>query len=631
MKTFRVTVLFFVLALLLSTVAFTGAQDVVYTEAPMLAEMVATGSLPPVEERLPANPLVVEPTDRVGVYGGTWNMGLRGGNDGALLTRTIGYEGLVAWDPEWTQVIPNIASSWDVNDDGSEYTFYLREGHRWSDGEPFTANDIVFWYEANANNREVSPAPPSWMVAGGEIGVVEALDDYTVKFSFAAPNGLFMQRLATPDALGVVKYPRHFLEQYHAVYNPDGIEELTAANGYDTWTDLWNFYAQEEWRVSKPTLNGWIITSPMTADATQVTGVRNPYFFKVDPNGQQYPYIDSLRLDVSDDVETLVLRALNGEINMQDRHIATLANKAIFFDNQESGNYHFYDIIGSSMNVVLIAFNLTIEDELKNEVFNNRDFRVGLSYAINRPEIIDLVYVGQGEPYQAAPRPTSPFYNERLARQYTEYDVEQANEHLDRVLPDRDSDGFRLGPDGNRFTFSVEVHSVNVEGIDVMELVTSYWRAVGIDAQVNVIDRSIFYDRKAANQHDANIWGGDGGLDVILEPRWYFPFSGESNYAPSWQFWYNGDPRGVEPPEAPRRQMELYDQLKATADPDAQAALMNEILEIAADQFYTIGISLPAPGYGIVANNFHNVPSVMPGAWLYPNPAPTRPFQYFIQ
>ncbi|MAS33902.1 MAG: ABC transporter substrate-binding protein [Anaerolineaceae bacterium] len=626
----RVVLLLTICMLLMISVSLTGAQEMTYSQAPMLDGM----DLPELSERLPAEPLVVEPADRIGVYGGTWHMGLRGGNDGALLVRTIGNEGLVRWNLDWTGVVPNVAASYEVNEDGTEYTFNLREGMKWSDGMPFTANDIVFWYNAHATNTEVSPAPPNWMVAGGEIGTVEAVDDYTVKFSFAAPNGLFLQRLATPDGNIVNRMPQHYAEQFHAEYNPDGIEAHLEESGLETWVDLWTQKVSDEWYTPKPTINAWVLENGQGASATQVTAVRNPYYWKVDPEGNQYPYIDYVQLDAGNDTETLVLRALNGEIDMMDRHIATLANKAVFFDNMEAGGYHFYETVPSSMNGMIIALNLTHLDPVKREIFQNKDFRIGLSHAINRQELIDLIWVGQGQPHQLAPRPTSPFYNEQLATQYTEYNVDLANEHLDAAgYTERDADGYRLGPDGNRISFVVDIQTVGTDQIDAMELITGYWQAVGIDGQANVIDRSILYQRKEANQADATVWGGDGGLDVILEPRWYFPYSNESNFAPAWQYWYNNssDPRAEEPNAGAQRQMELYNELKATADPDGQAALMNEILAISAEEFYAIGITLPAPGYGIVRNNFFNVPESMPGAWLYPNPSPSNPFQYFIE
>ena len=609
-----------------------------YKEAPQLAELVKQGKLPPVDERLPENPMVIEPVDRIGQYGGTWRTALRGGADNAWLVRTLDYEHLVRWDPEWTKVIPNIAESFEANEDATEFTFRLRKGLKWSDGEPFTADDIMFWYEDVFSNEELTPVKSSWLVSGGEPAVVEKVDDYTVKFKFTTPNGLFLQRLATPSGSQITRFPRHYLEQFHIKYNPDNIDQLIEEAGASDWVNLFQLKGygvpgtpyDARWQNKElPSLNGWILTTAY-GEGTRVVAERNPYYWKVDPEGQQLPYLDRIVYEVGEDVEVLVLKALNGEIDMQDRHIAKPANKAVFVDNMEKGGYGFFETIPSSMNSLIIALNLTHKDPVMREIFQNKHFRIGLSMAINRQEIIDLVYVGAGEPFQAGPRPESPFYNERLAKQFTEYDVEQANKHLDLAgYTERDEEGFRLGPDGKRISFAVEVAAVQTDRIDAMELIRGYWKEVGVDIQVKTEDRSILYTRKAANEHDAVVWGGDGGLDVILEPRWYFPYSGESNYAILWQYWYNKDPRGEEPPEAPKKQMALYDQLKATGDPDKQAELMREILEIAADHVELIGISLPPKGYGIVKNNFHNVPKVMPGAWLYPNPAPTNPCQYF--
>ncbi len=623
--------LIFVLALLAMAISIVGAQDMTYNEAPELAAMVQQGELPPVAERISAEPLVIDGVEGVGNYGGTWRMGLRGGNDGALLLRTVGYEGLVRWNPEWTEVVPNVASSWDINEEGTEFTFYLREGMMWSDGVPFTANDIVFWWESSMINTDVSPTPPEWMVSGGEPGTVEAVDDYTIKFTFAAPNGLFMQRLATPAGTGMMDYPAHAIQQYHPEYNPDGYEAFVEEAGLDNWVDFWDTI-RDEWQFVKPTINAWGLDNAMDGVATQVTLSRNPYYWKVDSAGNQYPYFDKVQLDYGEDTETLVLRTLNGEIDMMDRHIATNANKAVFFDNMEAGGYEFFETVPSSMNTMIIALNLTTEETALNEVFNNKDFRIGLSYAINRSELNELIFIGQGEPYQAAPRPTSPFYNEQLAKQYTEYNLDLANEHLDMAgYTERDGDGFRLGPDGNRITFTIDVITVNPDGIDMLELISQYWAEVGIDMRPNVIDRSIFYDRKDANQQQANVWGGDGGLDVILEPRWYFPYSNESNFAPLWRYWYEGDARGVQPPEAPQRQMDLYNEIKVTADPERQNELMEEILQIAADEFYVIGTILTPPGYGIKKVDMKNVPATFPAAWLYPHPGPTNPFTYFYE
>lgn len=613
----------------------------------MLAAMVADGSLPELSERLPVNPKVVEPVDSPGQYGGVWRMGLNGGQDNALLVRTMAYEHLVRWTPDWTAIEPNIAESYEASDDATEYTFHLREGMKWSDGEPFTADDIVFWSEAIVGNAEYEATHDigSWLTANGEPVAVEKIDDYTVKFVFAGPNGLFLQRLATPSGADLTRWPAHYCSQFHPDYNADNLDALIAEAEATDWVNLMELKCagvpgtpyDARWQNGElPSLNPWILTTAYGA-GTQVVAERNPYYWKVDSDGRQLPYIDRIVYDVGEDVDVLVLKALNGEIDMQDRHIASLSNKAVFADNMQAGDYTFFETIPSGMNNIAIALNLTHKDPVRREMFQNKDFRIALSHAINRQEIIDVVYVGQGEPYQLAPRPTSPFYNERLAKQYTEFDPDLANEILDGIYPEKNSDGIRIGADGEPLTLIVDVTSNQQDRIDALGLIQGYWKAVGVDMQINSMDRSLLYTRKDSNEHDVSVWGGDGGLDVILEPRWYFPYSGESLFAEAWQSWFN-NPGGEgaltppeEPPAGPLQQMELYNQIQATGDAAEQEELMKQILEIAADEFYAIGIALGPNGYGIVKNNFRNVPSPIPGSWLYPNPAPTNPEQYWIE
>jgi peptide/nickel transport system substrate-binding protein len=599
----------------------------------MLAERVTAGELPPVEERLPLEPLVIPVVERIGDYGGTWRKGLVGGADDPLLIRAIGYDFLVSWNPEWTEVIPNVAKSFDVSDDATEFTFHLRPGHRWSDGHPFTAADIMFWYEDVLMNSEITPEVSSWLVAGGEPVVVEKLDDYTVVFRFAEPNGLFLQRMATPLAAAMVNRPRHWLEQFHADYNED-VHVLARQRGFANWVELFTFYADSHWaHRQRPTLNAWVIDSPYDGLTTRVTAERNPFYFKVDPAGNQLPYIDRVSLDIFEDREVLLLRALAGEIDYQGRHIAALANRAVLFDNKERGDFRFVDRIHSAMNSMILALNLSHDNPVKREIFNNRYFRIGLSHAINREELIDLVLVGQGEPWQAAPRPESKFFHEQLATQFLSYDVELANEHLDRAgYTERDGAGYRLGPDGNRITFVVEVVGVQQGRVDMLELIQGYFSEVGIDMQIRTMDRSLFFTRRTANLHDANVWGGDGGLEVMLDPRWYFPFNPDSHFGVAFAQWYNTRGRlGQEPTEAMKRQMELYDQLVSTGDAMRQAELMREILDIAAEEFYVIGIALPTPEFRVVRNNFRNVPEVAPAAWLFPDPGPYNPPQFFFE
>jgi peptide/nickel transport system substrate-binding protein len=395
-------------------------------EAPELAQQVEAGDLPAVEERLPDKPMVVEPVDEIGQYGGTWNSAILGTADVVWLWRTIAYEPLVRWDPGWTEPIPNVAESMEVAGGGKEYTFKLRKGMRWSDGKPFTADDIVFAYEDVLLNEDLTPDVPTTFLGGDTPAKIEKLDDYTVKFTFPGePNGLFLEQLAYNGQ--ITAWPRHYLKQFHEKYNPD-VEQLAEEEGAADWIELFTakaglagyvdpvHYQNEE----LPTLAAWEITQPL-GERGRVVVERNPYYWKVDPDGSQLPYIDRAVFDVIPENEAILQRALEGSIDMHIRHINTFINKPVLAQNRDSGGYGFFDAQAANMNTMVIALNLTHEDPVKREIFNNKDFRIGLSYALDRQEMIDVVFQEQGEPYQAAPRPNSPFYDEELAKQYTEY------------------------------------------------------------------------------------------------------------------------------------------------------------------------------------------------------------------
>lgn len=611
-----------------------------YKQAPMLDPLVADGTLPPVEERLPANPRVVEPFESIGTYGGTWRSGMVGGSDRNWLFRIGGYEPLVAWDREWSgAVIPNLAESVTPNEDSTVFTVKLRDGLKWSDGEPFTSDDLGFFVEDIAGNAELLPNGISWMMSGGELPAFEKIDDSTFTLTFKEPYGLFPQRLASGYGVQAVMMAKHYCSQFMPAYNEAGLADLQAAENVASWTELFikkcavDTEANERWQnPDRPVMEAWKIKDPYVSGATVVTLERNPYYFKVDPEGNQLPYIDDMRISVNADVQTLVLKVLNGEIDYQDRHINSNANRPVFADAMESADLNIVLGEAADMNTTVISLNLTHKDPVKHEIYNNKDFRIGLSHAIDRQAIIDSAFIGLGEPFQASPRREGPFFNERLAKQYTEYDVDKANEHLDKAFPDKDSSGYRLGPDGQRITINVMVMPALGDFLDSTELVVQYWQAVGIDAKMQTVDRTLFYDRKDNNEHDAAVFLGSGGMvDALFEPTFYFPFWNESLFAVPWGNWYaSGGQAGEEPPAAAKKQMELYDEITRYADPEKQKELMGQLLDIAADEFYVIGVSTPGPLYSVSKKNMKNI-YPRPYAWTYPTPAASNTETYYFE
>ena len=640
-----------VVMLLLVTVGFAcsaiAAEIKTYNEAPQLAELVKAGKLPPVHERLPENPMVLTPLEAVGKYGGDLRTAIVGGHM-TDMERYQGYEPLLRWPGDWSAPIPNVAEAWEVNDTATEYTFYLRKGMKWSDGHPFTADYIKFWYEDVFMNDDLTPAKGGPWVSQGEPVVVEKIDDYTVVFKFARPEGLFPLKMADVNFGNPVNFPKHYLKQFHIKYNPNA-NELAKAEGFSSWAELFEakggVFSNDFFRTTGcPTIHAWYMeVAPGEGDGSRAIAVRNPYYWKVDTEGNQLPYIDRIVYDLPTDVEVLLMKVISGQIDLLDQYFATPANKPVVYDNMDRGGYRLYTTTPTYPNDAVIMLNLTHPDPVKREIFQNKDFRIGLSYAIDREEIIDMVYVGQGEPHQVGPRPESDLYNERLSKQYTEYDVDLANEYLDKAgYSARDREGYRLGPDGERIRITFEIDSARLAFVDIAELLRGYWKDVGIEVQVRTMDRSLWEVRVRTNaEHDATIhkFGGGTGSVVYLDPRYYFPFDNNAFYARAWQIYrekqanpnYSAAVEPMEPPELVKKQWELYDQLTLTGDPVQQKALMEEILELSADIFYAIGVTTEPNGYGIVNKRLRNVPDSIPLSWIYPTPAPANPQTFFFE
>jgi peptide/nickel transport system substrate-binding protein len=605
-----------------------------FGEAPELAEQVAAGTLPPAVERLPENPLVVTPLEGIGTYGGTWNAVLTGSGDSSWLTRTMGYENLVRWNPDWTEVIPNVAESWEVSEDGRTYTFTLRRGMKWSDGDVYDTADIAFAWNDVVTNPELS-TPQIWMMDGAEPATLEVVDDVTFRFIFKESNGLFLENLAGVDADYFTRYPEHYLKPFHKTYATD-IDAKTAEAGLSSWVDLFNQKASDispsfSFRNPEiPTLFAWKQITSYDGSAAVVRFERNPYYWKVDPEGNQLPYINEAKFQVTQDREVTLLKAISGEIDFQWRRISGIKERPVLFENAERAGYNLHARINANMNDAMFFLNLTHPDAAKRELYRMRDFRIALSHAINRQDIIDTVYAGLGQPWQGAPRPESVYYDEVAAKQYTEHDPAKANELLDALgFTERDANGTRIGPNGQPIQIVLEMAS-GKDFVDIGPLMEQHLAAVGIDLEPREIERSLYETKLEGNELDAGMWEGEGGLGVELDPRWYFPFNYESSFANAWSEWYvNNGTRGEEPPEAAKKQMALYDQLVAEPDKAKREVLMKEILAITKEEFWAIGISLPSIAYGVTNKKLYNVPQSFLGSFAYPDPAPLNPFTFY--
>lgn len=608
-------------------------------EADVLKALVDAGKLPPVADRLPANPMVVTPVEKVGKYGGDWRSAIVGGGSMSMLFRYQAYEPLLRYAPDWNGVVPNVAESYSANSDASEFTFKLRKGMKWSDGQPFTSADIMFWYEDIYTYPGLDDIGQDHLRVKGKKAVFEAIDDVTFKVKFAGPNGLYPLRLAWANNDQTTRAPKHYLKQFHIKYNPEA-DALAKSRGLTGWVQLFQREAglvvdNEFFQNStRPVIHAWKMTIAPGKSTDQAVAERNPYYWKVDTEGNQLPYLDRIVYQMVADPQVLLLKAMQGEIDLMDQYIATPANKAVLFDARQKGNFDFYTLTSTEPNEMVFQLNLNHPDPVKREIFGRREFRQALSIALDRQAIIDTVFIGQGTVAQVAIRKGDPLYNERLATQHTEYDPDKANALLDMLLPKKDSEGFRLGSDGKRLTIIFEIDQARTTFLDIFQLALPMFRAVGVDVQMRTMDRSLWEVRvRQGINYDATVhkFGGNGGIAAIIDPRYFIPHTTEALYAKGWQLWYRDQKaaEAVVPPQQVQEALALYDDVLSSPNQAEQRQYMAEILEIAAEQFMVFGVALPSNGYGVVHNSMRNITRVMPNSWGYPTPAPTNPEQFY--
>ena len=608
-----------------------------YNEAPELASMVTAGTLPPVDERLPLEPLVVTPVEEVGQYGGVWHRAAVGPGDVQIGAR-LSYENLIRWNADGSAMLPNVAKAWDISADGRAFTFYLRQGMKWSDGEPFTAEDIRFLFEDQWGNEELSPTGmPGWLKMDGEPALFEKVDDYAFRITFSQPNGLFLTLLASANGLHFHR-AAHYAKQFHVHYEDrEKLEKDAADAGFEFWYQLYNNKAGNYWEVVRenvdlPTIYAWQVIVPSPTSPTVLD--RNKYYWKVDTAGNQLPYIDKIEHTLVENAEVLNLKAIAGELDMQLRHI-NFANFPLFQDSREQGDYRVLQWLRGYITDTAIAPNVVHKDPVMREIIGDKRFRWALSHAINREEIIESVYLGMAEPNQVSPLSTSPFYWEEQAKNRLEYDLDLANSLLDEMgLTEKDSEGYRLRPDGSRLTIVYEFAPIFGAWADIGELLTAQWKLIGVNLIVNQMDRSLFYERKAANEHDMGVWTGNGEFNPLIGPRWFMPLDHESIQAIPYATWFNTDgAEGEEPPAGSdiRKTREIYQEIEVTVDPDKQQQLWREILELNKENLWVLGIATAPPELVITKNNFRNVPDVAVSDWNLLTPGATAPEQYFFK
>ncbi|MBV9812517.1 MAG: ABC transporter substrate-binding protein, partial [Acetobacteraceae bacterium] len=516
-------------------------------EPDSLKSLVAKGSLPPLAQRLPDNPLLIKPTDQIGRYGGDWNHALVGGGSLSMLFRYQAYEPLVRYTPEWDGVTPNVAESVTGDAESKVFTIKLRRGMRWSDGQPYTTDDIKFWYDTVLTDRRVAFVGNEFWKSNGVPAKLDVIDAQTCTATFEKPNGFFPLQIAWANNDQTTRCPKHYLQQFHIDYNPRA-DELARARGFSSWIACFQsvcgvqddntFFLNSSQR---PTLMAWMFSVAPGENTERAIAVRNPYYWKVDTAGSQLPYFDRIVYQMVADPQVLLLKTMQGQIDMIDQYIATPNNKSVLYDAREKGGYGFYTLTSTEANVMTFMLNLNHADGTKRALFQNRDFRAAMSLALDRQALIDAVLVGQGSPAQPSIRKNDPLYNEQLATQFVELDADRANKMLDAIVPKRDGEGYRLDASGRRLTITFELDQSRTVFLDMFQLAIPMFKEVGLDVQMRPMDRSLWETRvRQGRDFDATAhqFGASGGIAAMLDPRYYVPTDANAMYAPGWQLWY---------------------------------------------------------------------------------------------
>ena len=546
----------------------TQAAPTTYKEAPSLAEQVKAGKLPPIQERLPKEPFVV----KQGILIGDEFLKLEIGRYGGVLRLAqeaptgdphifIGMNEPLLWAPDGFDyskgIEGNVLAGYEVNADDTVFTFHMRPGLRWSDGEPVTIEDVKFAFEDVLYNKEITPVFPLYLRAGFNSQAAPAklkvIDDFTFQLIFDRPYGTFPAQLAIGQwrgYAGIIK-PKHYLMQFHKKYTPmSKLRKLAKEESIpeDQWYTLFNAKQLTEWMwnmtneqgLGHPMLTPWVLKS---VKGGVFTYERNPYYFKVDAAGNQLPYMDGIRSVVVQDKEALTTRALTGEFDFLGER-STMRKLSVMADEAQKGRIK---LLIPRMHRLPINFmlNLTYKDPAWRKVTGDVRFRQALSLAINRKEILETFYLGE---FARLPVETNP----------SDYDPERAQRLLDEIgLDKKDSSGYRLGPDGKRFTILFEIQELSEDHIPMAELIAEYWKKVGVYTTVKKVDPTVFADRWNTNKIMATsvwehyeIWRSAGWDDYLPSNYW----------GQLWSQWYVSQGKNGETP--PKEVQELYEQHK---------------------------------------------------------------------
>ena len=588
-----------------------------FNEAPMLAARVKAGELPPLKDRLPEEPVVVVPFEEVGRYGGSLTMHSQ--SPASLWPASSATpEYPMTRDMRWPDtLLPGMAKEWKISDDGKTFTLTFRKGLRWSDGQPFTTEDVIFWWEDYMLNKEVTPKIPINWEPEGKLMRVEKVDDLTVKFHFDVSYNavkFYFSQWANQGMQSKTFLPKHALTKFHIKYNKDA-NELAQKEGFEGWSKLFQnkalYHRDSPAHTDIPYMGPWVLKRVRTDG---VTWERNPYYFKVDTEGNQLPYIDELRSIWITDQETLKIRTLAGDFDYVPWGMSTSDVPALT-DSAEQSDYRIIMTPGVMASETALYINQTYDNEDPEfaEVLRNRNFKKALSLAINRDEINEVVALGLAEPLQATTHPNNSFYQEKWGKAFAEYDPQRANKFLDEMgLTRRDREGFRLLPNGKPLTLVAEFPIQNAVLVKTGELVKEYWDAIGLRTLNKTPQWSAMAARLGTAEFMIAAWpiAGVDALTARIQPYPINPLSPWWTMALWWSWWSTKGEEGMEPPEDVKQLFALSETKPFVSDEEFINKIGTPTMDYVAKDLSTIGTIGYMKYPTVVKNKLGNVDAI---------------------
>lgn len=599
------------------SLAFLAAIPARSEEPPIFAAQVAAKALPAMAERIPEQPRIIDLASEgltPGLYGGDLRIILAAARDIRQMS-VYGYARLVTYDKEF-RLVPDILERFEVEGDRI-YTFHLRKGHRWSDGHPFTTEDFRYYWEDVANERELSPVgPPVDLLVDGEPPKIDIIDAYTIRYSWTKPNPEFLAQLAGPTPLFLYR-PAHYLKKFHVKYaKPETLQKEVEESGQRNWAALHN-KLDEPSRFDNPdmpTLEPWINVTRGMSD--RYVFQRNPYFHRVDEQGHQLPYIDRVVAQIADG-KLIPAKAAAGEADLQGRNLR-FDNYTVLKKQAARGGYdvHLWRT-GRGAQMILMP-NLNTIDPVWAPILRDVRFRRAISLGIDRHEINQVIFYGLGIEGQNTVLPTSPLYREKYRTAWADYDPATANKLLDEMgFTKRDSDGYRLLPDGQRLQITIETTGESTEETDVLELISDSWQGLGIKLFIKPSQRESLRNRVYAGETIMSAWFGveNGLARAEMSPIEFAPANQDQFQWPKWGQFYQTKGKAGEAPDMPaaKELMQLLSAWRKSLSPAEKTMIWHQILRIHSDELFNIGIVAGALQPIVVNKHLRNVPS--DGIW----------------